>query len=64
MNHSDQFTLPQAASTHRRKFYCSPAIIVELDLETRAGNSVYGPICPDCSNQPDTGQGLDSFSSK
>ena len=42
MNHSDNISA-QPPVAYRRKIYCMPAIIVELDLETRAGNSAFNP---------------------
>jgi hypothetical protein len=33
-----------------RKPYCRPAIVLELDLETRAGTGpVGGDVCPGCA---------------
>ena len=66
MNHRDNSSMLQPVSSHSRKAYQMPAIIVELDLETRAGNSVFSnPACPDCpTGQNDNGQNLESFSSK
>jgi len=65
MNHRDNSSLFQPGLSQRRKTYQLPAIIVELDLETRAGNSVFDPGCPSCTTgQADNTQNLESFSSK
>lgn len=51
-------TLP-AATVFCRKGYIAPTIVVELDLETRAGNSAFNP-----GGAAEDGSGLETFTSK
>ncbi len=63
MNHLDPTSAPQIITTHHRKAYALPAILIELDLETRAGNSVYNPGCAGCASAQEDSS-LESFNSK
>lgn len=59
METMDLTATQQAATGFRRKGYSVPTILVELDLETRAGNSAFNPGGNAAENSE-----LESFTSK